>query len=609
MTVGTETNLVFEATQALYEMQNSDYQPLLRCTVSDECWTNTVTWKVNIRRDWYVDAAADPDAADGSAEHPWPRPHTGDLKRFDTVIVAPGTYVWGPSDSTQIGIAGGVTFRSTGSAADTKFVFQKKGYIQGKYDNHTTFQGFSFDGICFYNCDLVDCEIRNYDSANSYDGAIRGCSLLRCYVTGGTGKFHCYQTDIVDSTIAGNTINVPSTEGSARAVGEDCTLTRSIVVNNLALDGVEANVYTDTTYSLTAVTNSCTIPAMTKLGPGNYEAQPTFVSLAGGDLRLRVGSACIDAGDPANNTGAYKGPGVEGFAVYAFTDPVRGIFSDGSELQVVAAGATAYVMVKPLTDRAFLGWVTNGVEVAGVTTPELAIENIDCDYEVEALFEYREFWVNPTEADDSGDGTAAAPKKTIAAAAALALDGETIRLAEGTYEPFALMESPKVTLLGKGPDKTFIDGGGTNYCVRLGSNATLKDVAVINGSHPQSSWYDYAGGVTGGTIENCVVSNCVSTRSAGGVANATVVSCLITGNSNTNEWSGYAGGLYHCKVYNSTIVGNIRLNSNVSGAESCYLFNNIITGNKSNGGSDTYDVYDPKDAGKYYGGSACIPPT
>ena len=141
-----------------------------------------------------------------------------------------------------------------------------------------------------------------------------------------------------------------------------------------------------------------------------------------------------------------------------------------------------------------------------------------------------------------------------------------------------------------------------NDFAHQGLSAQLSDhslcreyVAVVNGNHPQSSWYDYAGGVTGGTIENCVVSNCVSTRSAGGVANATVVSCLITGNSNTNEWSGYAGGLYHCKVYNSTIVGNIRLNSNVSGAESCYLFNNIITGNKSNGGSDTYDVYESRD--------------
>ena len=594
-TVGTETNLVFEATQALYVMQDSDYQPLLRCTVSDECWTNIVTWKVNIRRDWHVDAAADPGTADGSADHPWPSPHMGGLQRGDTVFVAPGTYVWGPSDSTQIGIAGGVTFRSTGSAADTKFVFQKKGYIQARYYKNSTFQGFSFDGICFYNCDLVDCEIRNYDSANSYDGAIRGCSLLRCYVTGGTGKFHCYQTDIVDSTIAGNTINVPSTESAeCRAVGKDCTLANSIVVNNLALDGVEANVYTDTTYSPTAVTNSCTIPAMTKLGPGNYEAQPTFVSLAGGDLRLRVGSACIDAGDPANNTGAYKGPGVEGFAVYAFTDPVRGIFSDGSELQVVAAGATAYVMVKPLADRAFLGWVTNGVEVAGVTTSELAIENIDCDYEVEALFEYREFWVNPTEADDSGDGTAAAPKKTIAAAAALAIDGETIRLAEGTFEPFALLESPKVTLLGAGPDKTFIDGGGTNWCVRLGSNATLKNVAVVNGKY--TSWSSYAGGVTGGTIENCVVSNCVSSQSAGGVSGATVVSCLVTGNTTDQEYGGFGGGAYQCKVYNSTIVGNVHSFNCAGGASVCYLFNNIITGNKSNGGSDTYDVYDPKDA-------------
>ena len=532
--------------------------------------------RLNIRRDWHVDATADPGTADGSADHPWPSPHMGGLQRGDTVFVAPGTYVWGPDDSTQIGVAGGVTFRSTGSAADTKFVFQKKGYIQARYYKNSTFQGFSFDGICFYNCDLVDCEIRNYDSADSYDGAIRGCSLLRCYVTGGTGKFHCYQTDIVDSTIAGNTISVSSTESSsARAVGEDCTLTRSIVVNNLALDGVEANVYTDTTYASTAVTNSCTIPAMTTLGPGNYEAQPTFVSLAGGDLRLRAGSACIDADNPANNTGAYKGPGVEGFVVHAFTDPVRGIFSDGSELQVVAAGETAYVLVKPLTDRTFVKWIVNGED--GATTPSLTLENIDCDYEVEAVFEVREFYVNPTEVDDTGDGSAAAPKKTIAAAAALAIDGETIHLAEGSYEPFAFTSSTKLTFLGAGAGRTIIDGGGTNWCVRLGANATLKNVAVVNGNHPQSSWYDYAGGVTGGTIENCVVSNCVSSRSAGGVADATVVSCLVTGNSNTSEWSGYAGGLYYCKVYNSTIVGNIRLNDNVAGAEYCYLFNNTAT--------------------------------
>ena len=597
-TVGTETNLVFEATQARYEMQNSNNQPILRCTVSDECWTNTVTWKVNIRRDWYVDAAADPAAADGSAEHPWPRPHIGGLQRGDTVTVAPGTYVWGPSDSTQIGVAGGATFRSTGSAADTKFVFQQKGYIHGAYNNRTTFQGFAFDGITFYGCDLVDCEIRNYDSANSYDGAIRCCSLVRCYVTGGTGKFHCLQSDIVDSTLAGNAISVPSTEGSARAVGEDCTLTRSIVVNNLALDGVEANVITDTTYASTAVTNSCTIPAMTTLGPGNYEAQPTFVSLAGGDLRLRAGSACIDADDPANNTGAYKGPGVEGFVVHAVCDPVRGTVgsSDGegaAATSVVASGGSVTLVANAITNRAFLGWTTNGVDVAAAPSPSLTLENIDCDYEVEAIFEVREFWVNPTEADDAGDGSAATPKKTIAAAAALAIDGETIRLAEGTFEPFALLESSKVTLLGAGPDKTFIDGGGTNWCVRLGSKATLKNVAVVNGNY--TSWSTYAGGVNGGTIENCVVSNCVSSQTAGGVYDATVVSCLITGNTTGQQYGGSGGGVVACKVYNSTIVGNVHSFNGAGGASGCYLFNNIITGSTASDGGKTYDISNPMD--------------
>ncbi|MBR0505665.1 MAG: hypothetical protein IJJ84_09680, partial [Kiritimatiellae bacterium] len=315
---------------------------------------------------------------------------------------------------------------------------------------------------------------------------------------------------------------------------------------------------------------------------------PSFVYATMGDLRLRAGSHVCLADNPANNTGAYKGPGVEGFTVHAFTDPVRGIFSDGSELQIVASNETAWVSVKPLTDRAFLGWVTNGVEVAGATEMEFAIENIDCDYEVEALFEYREFWVNPTETDDSGDGTAAAPKKTIAAAAALALDGETIHLAEGTFEPFALTSSIRITLLGAGPGKTIIDGGGSNTCVRLGSNATLKNASLVNGAAK-----NYAGGVYGGTIENCVVSNCVSMSwydCYGAAAyNATVVNSLIVNNVNTNSTSrGRAAGVSNCKVYNSTIANNVSAGY-PGGAYYSHLKNCIVYGNTARSGYSEYN--------------------
>ena len=199
----------------------------------------------------------------------------------------------------------------------------------------------------------------------------------------------------------------------------------------------------------------------------------------------------------------------------------------------------------------------------------------------------------PAAASPLGDGSAAAPKKTIAAAAALALDGETIRLAEGSYEPFALTGSLKLTLLGAGAGRTVIDGGFTNTCVVLGSNMTLKNASVINGSAK-----NYAGGVYGGTIENCVVSNCAS-RSfsncyAGGVCNATIISSLIANNVQTNHiYGGYAAGVKSCKVYNSTIANNTTSGSSdcPGGAYGSYLKNCIVY---SNGNRQIDNCYNEK---------------
>ena len=594
-TLGTGADLTFVASNELYEIQRWGGSSAVKCTISDTYWTNSITWRVYISKEFYLDPAADPGAADGSAAHPWatiPEP-AFTLRKGDTLNLVPGVYV---IDDDSLGFPGGVTIRTTGSSADTKIVYPDgDGFFQGQND-HLKIANITVEGIRFQNADLEDCTIIGVQSP-SY--CFDDCSFTRCYVTGNstTKEYLFRDSTLEDCTVAGNTIGYSASDDyftGYTAIGPYCQLVRSIVVNNLTLDGDEAN-WVDQEYWGIAATNCCTIPAMTDYGPGNFEAQPTFVSLEGYDARLRVGSACIDANNTANNVGAYKGPGVEGFAVLATTDPVRGTvafsgdvdFKSAHATHIVASGGSVTVTATAVTNRVFKNWIVNGEE--GATTPTLTLDDITADTEVEAVFEVKEFYVNPTEADDSGNGSAAAPKKTIAAAAALALDGETIRLAEGSYEPFALTSSSKITLLGAGPDKTFIDGGGTNWCVRLGSNATLKNVAVVNGKY--TSWSSYAGGVTGGTIENCVVSNCVSSQSAGGIYNATVVSSLIVNNVNTNtsyNYAGYPAGVGNCEVYNSTIANNIS-SGYPGGVSDSYLKNCIVYGNTAKVGWTEYN--------------------
>lgn len=597
-TLGTGADLTFVASNELYEIQRWGGSSVVKCTISDAYWTNSITWHVYISKEFYLDPAADPGAADGSVEHPWTKfPEPGlALCKGDTLNLVPGVYV---IDDDSLGFPGGVTIRTTGSSADTKIVYPDgDGFFQGQND-HLKIANITVEGIRFQNADLEDCTIIGVQSP-SY--CFDDCSFTRCYVTGNstTKEYLFRDSTLEDCTVAGNTIGYSASDDyftGYTAIGPDCQLVRSIVVNNLTLDGDEAN-WADQEYWGIAATNCCTIPAMTDYGPGNIEAQPTFVSLEGYDARLRVGSACI-ADNPANNIGAYKGAGVEGFAVLATTDPVRGTvafsgdvdFKSPHATHIVASGGSVTVTATAVTNRVFKNWIVNGEE--GATTPTLTLNDITADMEVEAVFEVKEFYVNPTEADDTGDGSAAAPKKTIAAAAALALDGETIRLAEGSYEPFALTGSLKLTLLGAGAGRTVIDGGFTNTCVVLGSNMTLKNASVINGSAK-----NYAGGVYGGTIENCVVSNCAS-RSfsncyAGGVCNATIISSLIANNVQTNHiYGGYAAGVKSCKVYNSTIANNTTSGSSdcPGGAYGSYLKNCIVY---SNGNRQIDNCYNEK---------------
>ena len=580
--IGSGADFTFEATRALYDFQYSSGESILKCIVSDAVWTNSVTWRVYIRRDAYVDATA-AEGGDGSSAAPYTNIDNDYFKRGDRIVVAPGRY---ELDYLNLG-SKRLDFVATGGMDDTTFAFTSSYSLSGNSGDRSSFTGFTLENIQYADyMNFADCK---FSGVKNRDFGIQHCNLTGCCVWGCSVSRNLF-TDctLTDCTVAGNALasNVADSD-SYGMIGSGCHIERTIIANNFDPTGVEANFNTDS-YDIQYITatNCCTIPAMTDYGPGNYEADPKFVYPTQGDLRLRAGSGCL-AENPANNTGAYKGAGVEGFVVHAFTDPVRGKVEPA--LQIVGGSpSSATVTATAVTNRAFLGWTTNGCPVAAAPSPSLTLENIDCDYEVEALFEYKEFYVNPTEVDDTGDGSAAAPKKTIAAAAALALEGETIRLAEGTYEPFALTGSLDLTLIGAGAGKTVIDGGFTNTCVRLGANMTLKNASVINGSAK-----NYAGGVYGGMIENCVVSNCASrsysTCYAAGVYQSTVISSLIANNVNTNStYSGYAGGVRNCKVYNSTIANNVSAGY-PGGAYYSHLKNCIVYGNTAKSGYSEYN--------------------
>jgi hypothetical protein len=169
-----------------------------------------------------------------------------------------------------------------------------------------------------------------------------------------------------------------------------------------------------------------------------------------------------------------------------------------------------------------------------------------------------------------------------------------------------------------GPQFTAIDGGGSNRCVYLTSGATLSGLTLTNGraaggggglfcestdvvvsncvvsgnlsfvqyaflfNPPCCERIDYgasAGGVYGGTLNNCILDNNVAETSwsygpicditscsavhdgqfaayeipglGGGARNAILNQCILKSNS-----AGYGGGAYGCTLNNCTVVLN-----------------------------------------------------
>ncbi|MFC1463181.1 PKD domain-containing protein, partial [Verrucomicrobiota bacterium] len=104
-------------------------------------------------------------------------------------------------------------------------------------------------------------------------------------------------------------------------------------------------------------------------------------------------------------------------------------------------------------------------------------------------------------------------------------------------------------------------GGGAHLV-----GGTLIDCLVTNCSTRR-----YGGGVYGGTLRNCTVTDCDSSRGAG-VAYSTMYNCLIVRNRATE----FGGGAYWSTLHNCTVVANFaQFGGSGGGADACELRNTI----------------------------------
>ena len=243
---------------------------------------------------------------------------------------------------------------------------------------------------------------------------------------------------------------------------------------------------------------------------------------------------------------------------------------------VLADGATVTVANDASCGRNGLGFEVDGLFVAGpsytyVSPDRGAVSNCT----VTAVYS-TDWYVNPdsTVGDDANDGfTPETPKRTLKGAMSVAVvAGDTVHAAKGVYREEEMKQTDKcaagtvladviimnrvavpsgVTLRAdEGPEKTAIEGRsatdpdehglGTDAvrCVFLAKGASVRGFTIRNGrSRAQDGSVDdaYAGGILGcgsaeGTVENCIITNCVAYRGGAGHS-LTFLNCRIFDNT------------------------------------------------------------------------------
>ena len=363
-----------------------------------------------------------------------------------------------------------------------------------------------FNGGGAFACDLVDCVIENNVAEENGGGTSAG-RLERCIIKNNTAKYGGGHQggDAEDCLIKGNS----ATLGGGGVAGAN--LSRCTVVNNHT-DGVGGGAIGAVLHSSIIWDNTAgeqddncntsqgfyndTVPRLP--GTGNISANPMFKDVSSGDYSLTLSSPCIDAG---------FGP----------TRILREDLAGEQRWQGIRIDMGAY-------------------EFANSFTP---------------MFVTGDLWVDARNGSDAKSGAARDEAlATIGAAIEKAVDGVTIHVLPGTYDPFTLDGRTLTVQSTDGAEKTIVNGAGMSRCAWLGadSESVVEGFTLCNGYTPMDG-----GGVWGGTLRKCIIRDNTAGNFGGGAVLARLDHCVIKGNT-APEGSG--GGAFYCDLSNCLVFRN-----------------------------------------------------
>ena len=181
-----------------------------------------------------------------------------------------------------------------------------------------------------------------------------------------------------------------------------------------------------------------------------------------------------------------------------------------------------------------------------------------------------------------------------------ASEGDILLVSPGIYSPIT-SNNKRITIESTdGAEGTIIDGGGTQRCATLGTDfgqisTVLTGFKLKNGRVVSSSSPAYGGGVYGGTLNSCTLTDntafsSFSNACGGGTCHSTLNNCTLAGNtvssSSSSSSYAYGGGAYNSILNNCTLTGNTVSSSSPSpsfayggGAYNSILNNCTLTGN------------------------------